>query len=64
MAKKAGTSKKTNLTYRLFFVDDEGGNKLQVKQNDKLIVLTLLLKNDKPRRIGGCYNKATQTLCY
>lgn len=61
MAKKAGTSKKTNLTYRLFFVDDEGGNKLQVKQNDKLIVLTLLLKNDKPRRIG-VVTRSTRTL--
>jgi len=61
MAKKTGTSKKTDLTFRLFFIDDEGGNKLQIKQNDKLIILTLLLKDDKPRRIGTV-TKSTRTI--
>lgn len=59
MAKKE--KKKVDLTYRLFFIDDEGGNKLQIKQNDKLIILTLLLKGDKPRRIGAV-TKSTRTL--
>jgi len=61
MAKKTGTSKKADLTFRLFFIDDDGGNKLQIKQNDKLIILTLLLKDDKPRRIGTV-TKSTRTI--
>lgn len=48
-------------TYRTWFVDDEGGNKLQIKQNDKLIIPTLLLKNDKPRRLG-VVTKSTRTI--
>jgi len=48
-------------TFRTWFIDDEGGNKLQVKQNDKLIIITLLLKGDKPRRIGKV-TKSTRTI--
>lgn len=53
--------KPTNNTYRTFFIDDEGGNKLRVQQNDKLTVLTLLLKGDKPRKIGTV-TKSTRTI--
>jgi len=60
MAEKSVT-KKADSTFRLFFIDDDGGNKLQMKQNDKLIILTLLLNGDKPRRIGRV-TKSTRTI--
>lgn len=48
-------------TIRSFFIDDSGLNKLMVKQNDKLIILTLKLGNLKPRRIGTV-TKSTRTI--
>lgn len=48
-------------TIRSFFIDDTGLNKLMVKQNDKLIILTLKLGNLKPRHIGTV-TKSTKTV--
>jgi len=48
-------------TIRSFFIDDTGDNKLMVKQNDKLVILTLKLGNLKPRRIGTV-TKSTRTI--
>jgi len=52
---------KSDSIFRQFFIDDDGGNKLQVKQNDKLMILTLLLLGDKPRRVG-VVTKSTRTI--
>jgi len=48
-------------TIRSFFIDDSGLNKLMVKQNDKLVILTLKLGSLKPRRIGQV-TKSTRTI--
>ncbi len=48
-------------TIRSFFIDDSGMNKLMVKQNEKLIILTLKLGDNKPRRIGQV-TKSTRTI--
>jgi hypothetical protein len=51
--------KKSDFTIRKFFIDDI--NYLQIKSNDKLIHLKLILVNDKPRKIGTV-TKSTRTI--
>lgn len=59
------TAKKNNGnngdTFRQFFIDDSGKNKMLFKVNDKLVIITLLLKGSKPRRIGRV-TRSTNTL--
>lgn len=59
--KTSGNKKDGDNTFRTFFIDDDGNNKIRIQQNDKLIHITLLLKNDKPRRIGSV-TKSTRTI--
>ena len=48
-------------TIRSFFIDDSGRNKLMVKQNTKLMSLTLKLQGFKSRHIGTV-TKSTKTI--
>jgi|ERR1035437_613978 hypothetical protein len=48
-------------TIRSFFIDDTGKNLLMVKQNNKLITLTLKLGKTKSRHIGTV-TKSTRTI--
>ena len=50
---------KSPFVVRMFPIDDD--NSLQIKSNDRLIKLKLLLKGDKPRKIGTI-TKSTRTI--
>lgn len=48
-------------TFRQFFIDDSGKNKMLFKVNDKLVIITLKLAGFKARRIGTV-TRSTNTL--
>ena len=59
MAKSNGISK--GFTIRQFFIDNTGNNYLMVKQNDKIMILSLKLAEKKIRLIGQV-TKSTKTI--
>lgn len=61
MQVKKKTKKEDNYVHRQFFLDETGLNYLQLKQNDKLIILSLKLGEYKLRRIGTV-TKSTRTI--